>query len=957
MKATTLMRFTLVILTLFIGYTAFAQKGTIRGTITDAQTGEPLMFTSVYVKNTDPPMGAQTDLDGKYEIKITAGTYTLEVSYVGYATNTITEVQVAADSVTILDFSMKEQTETLQEVVVQANRIDRTENALLVLQKKATTIQDGISAEEISRFGSNNAAETMKRVTGASVVDGKYVYVRGLGDRYSAAQLNGQQLPSTDPYRNSMQLDLIPSNLLDNVIASKTFTPDQPGNFTGGNVNLQTKAFPERFTLQASVSFSYNTLSTFNDEFLTHEGGSTDWLGYDDGFRDIPDILVDSSYINTITRSSAILARRDAELANQIDSGITSLNQQRAPTTKTSGANTAVSFSVGNQYEVGGNPLGAFIGVNFRRNFSHYSDGAFNYFELTDPESPDLNINRDLDDTRSIMNAQLGGMASLSYKFGGSNKVSFIAIYNHTGAKESRALQGPFPAIISGNGEFQTRALRFQEREFINYQLSGEHVLGESGLKLEWSGSAVTNTQESPDFRQFSNTFRIRNETDTSYFITPAEFSLPVNFFRELEDQQYNGKLDFTLPIAQGESKFNQIKVGGFYSTKDRFFRDNVYQIELGNADPYNGDPTEFFGDDNIGITSFDPDASNPYMIGLYARSFAKSTNENSYDGTESVAAGYAMLNYDFKFVKVIAGARVETTDIELENLLGDTAAIQTTDLLPSVNLIFPVNDESNIRASFSQTLARPNMRELAPFVSFDFGGDFLIQGSPDLNRTLIQNFDLRYEIFPNPGEVFALSAYYKSFDDPIVTAFDPESPNPLIRYVNVDQAEVYGVELELRKSLGFITPALNNMKFSTNLSLIESVVDIAEADLPIIEEFIPEKGDTRPFNGQSPFLVNVALQYVSREQGIDAVLALNVFGERLSDISQARNPDIYEQPRPQLDFTFSKSLTDRVGIKVSASNLLNPDYQTTMEYQGQEYIITNFRRGAQFGLSLKYSI
>ena len=957
MRATHCMRFVIFSIAMIIAVFSFSQEGTIRGTITDGDTGEPLMFTSVFIKDTNPPFGAQTDLDGNYEIRIPEGLYTLEVSYVGYASKTITDVMVKENEVTILDFSMVEETEQLQEVVVQASRIDRTENALLILQRKATTIQDGISAQEISRFGSNNAAETMKRVTGASVVDGKYVFVRGLGDRYSSAQLNGLQLPSTDPYRNSMQLDLIPANVLDNVIASKTFTPDQPGNFTGGNVNLKTKAFPERFTLAASFSTSYNTLVTGTNNFLTHEGGQTDWLGYDDGTRSIPGILQDSNYINTITQSSAILARRDSGLAHLIDDGIRSLNQQRAPTLRSAPVNTSAAFSVGNQYTVGGNPLGIFFGVNFRRNFSHYDNGDFEYWELTDPNSDALNINRDLTDTRSVETAQAGGMGSVSYKIGGSNKLSFIAIYNHVGRKDSRSLEGPFPDIISGNAAFQTRALRFQEREFQNYSLSGEHVFGETGITFNWAGSYVKTTQDDPDFRQFSNTVRVRNETDTTYFISPAEFSLPLNFFRELEDEQYLAKADLSIPFAKGKSAFNQIKLGGFYSTKDRFFLDNVFQIELGNSTPYNGDPSEFFGPDNIGITNFDPDSRRPYTIGLFTQNFQKSTRQNSYSGNESITAAYGMVNYEFDFVKVIAGARMEITDISLKNLVGDSAEVDQTDILPSLNLIFPIKENSNIRVSFSQTLARPNMRELAPFVSFDFGGDFLVQGSPDLERTLIQNYDLRYEIFPNSGEIFAVSAYYKQFDNPIVTAFDPTSPNPLIRYVNVDEAQVYGVELELRKKLGFISSALDNFKFSTNVSFINSIVDISEEELPIIEAFIPEKGTTRPFNGQSPFLLNIALNYVDLDKGWDAIVAFNVFGERLSAISQARNPDIYEQPRPQLDFSVSKSINERLGIKFQAQNLLNPDYRTNMGYKGNDYIITNFRRGVQFGLSLKYSI
>jgi len=947
---------------LCFSFLAKAQEtGKIRGTLIEKELGEPVMFGNVFLKD-DPTTGTETDLEGKFELVLPAGTYTLQASFLGLATSTITDVQVKAGEVTVLDILMVPESQLIgeEEIVVTAEAINNTENAVLTLQRKATTIQDGISAKEISRFSAGNAADAMKRVTGASVVDGKYVFVRGLGDRYSSAQLNGQQLPSTDPYRNSMQLDLIPANLLDNVIASKTFSPDQPGNFTGGNVNLVTKSFPEQFTLTASASMSYNTQSSLQNDFLTHDGGRTDWLGYDDGTRAIPDILTDEQYLNEISAASASRARRDEDLANLLDNAARSLSQQHEPSFKQSGLNQNYSLSFGNQYKLGESVrLGLIFGGNFRRTFDFYNNGVFSYWENTDSESPNLNIDRELTDRRGTETPQLGGFASAALKFGNKvqSKVSLIAIYNHTADKDSRMLDGAFPAIISGNGTFQTRTLRFREREFQDYQLGGEHVFGESGIKFEWGGSYVQTTQDDPDFRQFSNTFRIRNNVDTLYFISPAEFDLPFHFYRNLQDIQYTSKADLTIPFAQGKSGFNQFKFGFFHSDKDRSFRDNVNQIQLGNSENYAGDPDVFFGDNNIGITNFDPESRFPYTIGLYPINFKKATDENSYDGFERITAYYGMVNYDFNLFKVIAGLRVEQTNIFLENLAEETASIEETDLLPSVNVIYPLTEDMNIRASFNQTLARPNMRELAPFESFDFGGDFRIQGNPELDRTLIQNYDLRWELYPRPGELFAVSAYYKNFDNPIITAFVPEAANPLIQYGNVDNATVYGLELEFRKKLDFISPILQNFKLSSNFSLIESRVDIPQIEQEIIDQFIPEKGNTRPFQGQSPFLLNAALNYNNFEKGWDAIVAFNVFGARLANISEGRNPDVYEQPRPQLDFSVSKTLTDRWSIKVTAQNLLNPDTNTIMTFKGQDYDITRFRRGRSFGLKLAYTI
>ncbi len=938
----------------------FAQEGTVRGTMTDLETGEALMFANVLVKDTNPMVGTETDLDGVYEIKLAPGSYSLEYSYVGYNAKTVTDVEVIAGEVTLLDIAMGVEGELLEEIVVKAQAIKNSENAILSLQRKALTVQDGISSQEMSRFGTSTAAETMSKVTGASVVGGQYIFVRGLGDRYTSAQLNGLVMPSTDPYRNVIQLDLIPSNLLDNIIVSKSFTPDQPGNFTGGNVNLETKSFPERFMFTASVSATYNSQSSLRDDFLTHTGGKTDWLGFDDGSRDIPAILQSSSYLDTVTTSTPIRARRDKYQAELLDQGIKSLDGERAPITKSSFLDHNIDFSLGNQFLIGknDNPLGLLVGLNYRRSFEQYDNGKDAFFELTDPES-DLNIFRDLTDTRGQEDVTMGGMLNLSYKFGGNNKLSFISIINNIGSQDNRVLEGSFPAIISGNGAFQTRALRWQERTLQNYQLAGEHVLGANGFKIEWAGGLVNFKQNDPNFRQFSNTYRIDQTDGTrTHSISPAEFDLPFHFYRSLDDQQYSGKLDVTIPFFKTRNSSNHIKIGGSYSDKTRTFQDRVFQINIPTTlRNYTRDNAEsVFAEENLGITEFNPETER-YTIGLWALPFEKPTKENSYDGYEKIAAGYAMVVYNINRLKIIAGARVENTDIYVqsqdESLPEGT--IQQTDVLPALNLVYKLSENANLRLSGTQTLARPNMRELAPFISFDFGGGNRIQGNPNLERTLIQNLDLRWELFPRAGELFAASVYYKSFDNPIVTAFVPESANPLIRYTNVDQATVYGFEFEFRKKLDFISPTLENFRFSTNFSLIKSIVDIPEMEQAIIDEFNPEKGDTRQFQGQSPFLLNASINYNNADIGLDATLAYNVFGRRLAIISEAADPDVFEESAPALDLIISKTLTQRFSLKLSARNLLNPARQQTMEFRGKEYTLQNYKLGRDFGMGISY--
>ncbi|MEN0004782.1 MAG: TonB-dependent receptor [Bacteroidota bacterium] len=965
--------FTLVCLT--CASALFAQTGIIRGKVIEVATGEPLLFTNVIVQNTDPLVGEQTDYDGNYQIEIAAGTYSLEVTYVGYATKIITDVVVEDGKVAVVDFLMEDETEQLVEVVVTAAKVDRTENALLAIQRKALGIQDGISAQEISRYGGGNAAESMKRVTGASVVGGKYIYVRGLGDRYSTAQLNGTLLPSNDPYRNSTQLDLIPANLLDNIIATKTFLPDQPGSATGGNVNIKTKSFPERFTLSAGVSASFNTIGSLNDNFLTYDGGNTDWLGFDDGTRAIPDEFNNEELLEVLELRRFNIQRavdEDKDFADLFNQASEALNPQKDPIIKRSGFNHGVNFSIGNQIDVGGNPLGFLFGVNYNRGFSAYENADLNFWQVSQSQAGSLLTVYDFEETKGTENATLGGLMNLSYKFGrnNANKISFNLLYNNDSEKTARDIIGLFPDRVSGVNIFESRVLYWNERQMVSYQLLGEHTLTDGGIKVEWAGSFVDSKQEEPDMRIFQNTFRVRDSEpfDTLYGIDPAEFQLPFHFFRNLKDQQTLAKIDFTIPFLQGQSRANKIKVGGLYSLKEREFSNDLFQFSDESAfeEIYRGDPIQYFGPDNVGIIGFNEN-TNRNVLGLYPTNQERATLKNNYTGEEGVYAAYAMATYDIGKFRVIGGARMEVTDITVQSqdtsfAVGD---IQEVDFLPSLNLVYRINDNMNIRASYTQTLARPNMRELAPFSSFDRGTDFQVTGNSNLERTSITNYDLRWEWFPSPGEVFAVSGYYKDFSQPIIKRFDIRSPNREIIFDFVDNAVVYGVEFEIRKNLGFITEALENLRFITNLSFIVSEVDIPGDPEDInteqgnIAAFNPDKGFTRPFEGQSPFLVNAALNYLNPDIGLDAIISLNVFGERLTLNNQGADPDFFQQPMPDLDLSIRKTFGKdaRYGVKLTMQNLLNTDYNESINFQGEEFVIQRYERGRTFGLSLSYNI
>jgi len=941
--------------------TSAQEVGIIKGKLIDQQSSEPIMFATLalYDQNKSLVKGTETDLDGNYLLSdIPVGTYSLEGRYVGYATITITDLAVTAGEVSLLDFTMSEESEVLEEVVVTAERVTNTEVALLVTRKASLSIDDALSEQALKRYGSSDVSSATKRIPGASVTDGKYISFRGLSDRYVVAMLNGQLLPSTDPYRNIPQLDLIPTQYLDNIVASKSFLPSMPGHATGGSLDIKTKSIPEQFTLSASLSMEYNTLSSMNDNFLTHEGGSTDWLGFDDGGRAYPAIFDTEFAAENLDPLLPIFATRDGELARLADEFYNALNTQKAPTTKRSGMNYGASLNFGNRFDVGEDEIGVLVGLSYSRKYSFYENGVNAYWQIN---GNTLDNQRDLRDTRASDNPQLTGFFNLAYKFGDKrHKISFNTLYNHDADKISRYIVGEYPSIFTS--QYEGRALQFIERDVKSFQLNGEHSFTDNGLKLEWSGSFVKAYQDEPDFRNFDNSFILSDngtETDTTYFVTASELPRPTHFYRRLDDEQRSAKFDLTIPFLTNLSKSNKIQLGAMITDKDRNFRDRVIQIydTSPSEELYAGNPDAYFGSANGGIIDFNENTER-YTIGLFPIPSERAALKNSYSGTEMVTAAYLMAVQEFGKLKFIGGARLEKTAISVASL--DTTEqvgnIDALDLLPSVNLVYELTEKSNLRASFSQTLARPNMRELAPFPSFDFGGDFVLVGNPELERTKIKNFDLRWDFFPKPGELIAVSAYYKKFKDPIARSFTATAERE-IRYINVDEADVYGVEVELRKNLSFISDALYDFNFITNVSLIKSIVDIPDDEQAVIDEFNPEKGTTRPFQGQSPFLFNAALNYSNEKHNLDAILAVNIFGERLSEISQGFNPDVYEQSRAQLDFSVRKNITKDLGIRLSANNLLNPEFKKTMSLNDKDYLVSNYKRGRTFKLSLSYQL
>lgn len=933
--------------------------GRISGTVVDSETGDPLIGATVTVVGLQ--LGAMADLEGTFLIRnVPVGQHTVLVSMIGFAQKRVTEVRVDPGQVSRIDIAVDQELIVADVVEVTARSLENTEAALLKQRQNALSISDAISAEDISRGAQGDVAAAMTRVTGASVVDGKYVYIRGLGERYSSAQLNGTSLPNTDPNSKSVQMDIFATNLLDNITTEKTFTPDKPGNFTGGSVNVKTKSLPESFTMSFSTSTKYNSQSSFKD-ILSYDGGEYDFLGFDDGTRDIP-LALQNPDVEIPSITSAL---RDPEAAQLLDLYSKSFGDKSMTPTTTEGAlGQSYSFSIGNQTTVLDRPFGMLGSVSYNRNISAYDNGASGIWKRVSRESEGLNRERFATDTSGSEEVLWGGLVNATYRPSITHEIGANVLYNRSGEKQSRYQTGAWPSSLPGdNVRYETRVLSFIEREMRSLQFRGKHVLPSvSNMEIEWTGAFIRSNQDEPDLRFFTNEFQTvdaegQGASDIdSYTIALSNYAAPTRYFRNLEETNRDFKLDLTLPFSPWSGLTARLKLGGAYLDKDHTFRERRFSFRQDNLQ-YRNDPVVFFSSARTGIL---PDAFQDTPGFTRFGNFVSEDSDlkNNYDGEQEIMAGYVMLDLPFsRRFKVTGGARYESTllDVVSHEPSLSPGNLDEKDWLPSVNTVYEVVDNMNVRGAYSRTLARPSFRELAPFASFLFVGDFIFVGNNELKRTLIDNYDLRWEWFTRPGEIYALSYFYKKFENPIERVI--VTTNGEIQFQNVDAAFVTGVELEYRTRLDQLHPSLSNFQIGGNLSLVRSQVDIAPSELAVIRALDPNAGDTRELQGQSPYVVNFDAMYDNTETGTLVSVHYNVFGERLSEVSTGGTPNAFEQPAGMLDITGSQRLWDRVTLKFSAKNLLDPDIKKVHPFNNEEFIRSLYKRGRTYSVGFSYGI
>ena len=918
-QTNTVKRLFILITIIFSTLFAQAQKAKFIGKVTNTKN-EALIGVTVSLKG-DRAQSTKTDVEGRFTFSIDINKeYTLVASYVGYKENSITVKATTAGEEVSADLLLEENNKNLKDVVVSTNRGTNkgaTDNALIAFQKNTNTVASVISAESIKRSPDRNTAEILKRTPGASIQEGKYIIVRGLADRYNQAMLNGILLTSTEPDRKTFSFDLFPSQIIDNIIINKAFVPELPGEWAGGLIQVNTKDVPSKNFFNIQIGTSANSLIT-GKEFLKDKSGKTDWYGIDDGSRSLPMGYTTKSNFDT------------SSMAAKTAMGKTMSNNW-SPLTTTAKPNVSLQMNGGFSGTLWGKKIGGIIGISYA-NAYRFQDNVNNQNQLSnDGFSSYVALN----DNKYINDINMGGIAGLSIFLNPLNKISYKAIVN---VKTSNIFTQRAGTVYDRQQLVKGNEFVFDQNTFFTNQLNGEHSLSQK-LKFNWYGAFNILDAYSPDQRRILYTKNI-NGSDPYVLNISNTLSQQSGsrVFKSLSDYIYTGGGDLTLKLNQ-----QTIKAGYMIQVKDRLYDAQLFAITM---------PI-----DNLSLRSLPADqafSSSNFGNG-YDNKFAFNSIQNRnfrYLANTILNAGY--LQFDNKIsngLRVVWGLRVENFD----QLVGSVKKwdprhtySQVTDYLPGVNASIKLTEKANLRLTGSQTVIRPELRELSALSIYDFELNASVSGNPDLKRTKITNTDLRYEYYPSAGEMFTAGVFFKNFENPIESIYQEGSGgSSLFSFQNAAKATAFGFELEGRKKLS------KRFTLQANGSYINSKIE----DKNI--------GISRPLQGQSPYLINAGLLYDVAEKGLNITALVNQVGKRIylvGDIQAgAGSPDVYENPRALIDFQVSKKFANnKAEVKMTISDLLNQRqifYQNGDSNTGYDAAKDGLRFSRKFGTTYGVTI
>ena len=937
--------------------TAPAGRGTAAGTIVDAANARPIVGATVEVLG-DPGGRERTGTEGRFRIDLPPGTYRLRISAPNFGETTLDNVVITEGRSTMADASLKpiprSAKRTGVEVIdVTADVTESTEATQLLKRKMAPTVSDSLGSEAIGKTPDSDAAEVVTRVPAVTIKDDKFIIVRGLGERYSSALLNGSRLPSTDPNRRIVPLDLFPADFIESLNIIKTYTPDLPGDFSGGLVEIKLAEPPAHLTYGLSTSLSFNTETTFQD-YDTYDGWASDWLTFGDGPRELPsafDIFPDSPTMSPMLSTT------------QMRSLVGSLPLNWNVNSATAPPNFSVDAFAGNTW----GPFGVNLAAAYGWKFGVHRGEVQNSYTSLDQ------INQDSGDIFtydvSDFETQLGAVLTSQYEINKEHKLLARGLVNRQSVDEVQKGEG-----VDGQSadieQFPTSS-QYTASQLGFGALEGLHHF--SWVDLDWRGSWAPSSQSVPDAKFYTYT-QSPGEPPPILDTRGGPIAEPLRTWTDLSEFLQDYYLDATIPfrtrlpftdVWRGLSA--QIKTGVNYALRDRNFTYQSYDIpgttlveQLNLALP----PDSLLVPSNFSV-------NGPFIFDRLSY--------QPFDASQEIAAGYGMVDLPLveERLRVIAGSRVEYSYISgrayLEPVGFTNIRLNDLNPMPAVSLVYTPRDDMNVRGAFSQTVSRPEFRELTPVKFAALPGERILVGNPNLISSEITNLDLRWEWFFSPLELVSASVFYKDLSNPIELVTGRDSAGGVFDvYVNYDSASLWGLELETRKDFNFAVPYARRVSWladiAPHLADLQLLINVSVVDSTTSENFRPVDPDLatvspapgeKPLQGQSPFVVNAALEYEDYRWGLFRLL-YNTVGETI--VAKGTKfgespavPDIEQQRRDQLDFVWLSEVTIfdvPLSTKFAVENILNDAFEET---QGPR-TTSHYRTGVTFSTGVSYS-
>lgn len=928
---------------LTLSIAAFAQQGTITGVVTALEQGkqEPQPFTSVAVKGTD--MRATTDMDGRFSLVASPGTYMLVASLVGHA-SIEREVTLGKSATVYVELTFEEGGVEMGSVVVVRERRVDTDAAVMMAVRNSDQLANGVGREQIAKGQDRTAADVVRRVPGITVQDDRFVVVRGLSERYNTVLLNGVAAPSLEPDRKAFSFDLLPSSALDRIMVYKSGAPELPGEFAGGIIELSTMAVPARNEVKVACGMGIRSGTTFHD-MQTDQTGKTDFLGFDDGSRSLPADF--PAHLNTVADPGQ-LAALGRELPNTWST-----------TSRMAGPDQRFSLLIARRFgkENAKVRFGNVTSIDLANTSASYAaqNYSYNTYDAATGKNDTIHAYNDQEYFRT---ARLGVMHNWSALLGTGTKLEFRNLFNQVGLNQTTARTGQNMEVGSDEHDF---AYRYTQRTLYSGQLHGRHDLMEGRTRLDWTVGLGRAMGKEPDYRRV-RTMRNMGESDAPFqvVIAPTASTLDAGrFYSTLNETTWTGKLNLERDLGNPDNGTLSavVRLGGMAERKDRDFNARWMSFRKANTAQFNSaltmQPlTTVFDQANINTTD--------------GFKLEEGTNpSDAYSAANTLISGYAgtTVKWAKRFV-LSGGVRVERNRQELDGATYGGAKVRVDNpvlsVLPSLNASRHITEKSLVRVAWSNSVNRPEFRELAPFSFYDFSTNNVLYGNPALTTATITNLDARWEVYPSLGEVFNVGVFYKDFTDPIEMFFVPGAGSGGTRnftYKNAQGATSMGAELELRRSLASFT----GNKFLQRLGVLFNGT-VVHSSVSLGEQAVGQE-QNRPMMGQSPYVVNAGLYYADTAAKFQMNVVFNTFGKRLYAVGSAGTPDIYEMPANGLDITLGKELGKHFALKAGLQNLLDPLFLLKQDSDGDGHIgnndalISSFRRGMYFSAALAYTL